>query len=113
MHFKPLNVVIALAISALIAFGFWSLDGALKHYVLVGAFLSLGTTLMVLIGVGYDYERRGINVRIISSLFLLGFLVINAIFALADFSSVLYVIVSASGLLIFVLLANSIESTRQ
>ncbi|MRD46599.1 hypothetical protein GHT07_04880 [Caenimonas koreensis DSM 17982] len=108
-----MNAVIALAVSALIAFGFCSFAGSLKYYVLVGAFLSCATTLVAMIGVVHEHERRGVNVRVLGGLFLVFFLLLNAIFAFVDLSPTAYIVLSGLGLLVFVFVANLIGSVQQ
>ena len=50
MKFRLVNAMIAVAVSALLAFGLWSFNGELKNYVAVGTFLTLVGTLMPLMG---------------------------------------------------------------
>lgn len=39
MKIHPVNFMIAVAVSALVAYGLWSIDGPLKNFVAVGSFV--------------------------------------------------------------------------
>ncbi len=113
MKINPVNFLVAIAISALMAFGLWSLDGELKNYVAVGAFSFLAGTLVPGIGIKYELVRRAVNLRIVSIVFFVIGLLINGAFSLINLSSTLYTIVSTIVFLIYVLLVNAIYSAKQ
>jgi len=113
MKVNPVNFLIAIAISALMAFGIWSLDGELRNYVAVGSFVFLAGTLAPAIGLEYELARRAVNLRLLSIVFFVIGLVINTAFSLINLSSTTYTIVSAVVFLLYVLLANAIYSAKQ
>ncbi len=113
MSIKLLNLVIAITISALVAFGFWSAGGALSEYLAVGSFLSISITLGALIGISIEHERRGVNSRILSGIFLSIVILAHLIFLMADFSNILYIITLFILLLLFILMFNFIKSSQQ
>jgi hypothetical protein len=113
MRINSVNFLVAIAISALMAFGLWSLDGELKNYVAVGAFVFLSGTLAPGIGIEYELARRAVNLRIASIVFFMIGLLINGAFSLINFSSTAYTIISAVVFLVYVLLANAIYSAKQ
>jgi energy-converting hydrogenase Eha subunit E len=113
MKINPVNFLVAIALSALLAFGLWSFDGELKNYVAVGAFTFLAGTLAPGIGVEFEFARRALNLRIVSLGFFVIGLVINSVFSLISLSSTAYTIVSTVAFLLYVLLANAIYSSKQ
>ncbi|MEI7429378.1 MAG: hypothetical protein WCL27_02910 [Betaproteobacteria bacterium] len=113
MKVNPVNFLVAIAISALLAFGLWSLDGELRNHVAVGGFVFLAGTLAPGIGIEFELARRAVNLRLVSIVFFVIGLVINAVFSLINLSSTTYTIVSAVVFLLYVLLANAIYSAKQ
>jgi hypothetical protein len=113
MKINPVNVLLAVLVSAIMAFGLWSFDGELKNYVAVGAFFFFAGTLLPMIGGGFESARRGLNLRTVSSVFFVLGLMVNGFFAMLGLSATAYVIVSALVFLVYVFLANAIYSARQ
>lgn len=113
MKINPVNVLLAILVSAILAFGLWSLDGELKHYVAVGAFFFFAGTLLPMIGGSFESARKGINLRTVSSVFFVLGLLINGFFAMLGLSATAYIIVCALAFLAYVFLANAIYSARQ
>lgn len=113
MKINPVNVFIAVLLSAVISYGLWSLDGVLRNYVAVGGFFFLATTLLFLLLGSYSSERRGLNLRVVSGVFFFVALMLNALFALINLSATLYIVVSAILFLVYLFLANTIYNARQ
>jgi hypothetical protein len=107
------NFLVALAISMLIAYGLWSLDGALKNYVALGGMAFLAGTLIPCIGLHYETGRNATNFRVTSGLFFVIGLLINSVFAFLDSGQAAYVVISATVFLIFVVTGNAIYGARQ
>lgn len=113
MKIHPVNLPAALAISALIAYGLWSLDGALKNFVAVGATAFLAGTLIPCIGIQYEPGRHAVNFRVVSGLFFVIGLLINSVFAFLGAGQAAYVVISAVVFLVYVTAANAIYGARQ
>ncbi len=113
MDLRPVNTAIAIAVSALIAFGLWNMGGGLKNFVAIGSFVFLAGTLIPAIGIDFVYARRATNIRVVAVTFFVVGLVGNILFSVGATSSTAYVLVSAITFLAFVYIANSIHGTRQ
>jgi len=106
--------VIAVAISGLLTFGLWSIEGnTLKNLMTVGAFIFMSSTLGLLLGVSFSSARTGVNIRVVSGLFFIIGIVINLVFAFGTFSQTSYVITNGVAFLIFILIARSIYMADQ
>lgn len=113
MKINPVNFVIAVVLSAILAYALWSFDGELKNYVAVGAFVFFAGTLVPMLGGSYVYARSGINLRVMSGVvFVLG-LIINGLFSTVCYSATAYIVISSLTFLGYILLANSIYGARQ
>ena len=113
MKIQPVNFLIAIALSALLSYGLWSMDAPLKNYIAVGAFVFLAGTLTPCIGILDEQARRAVNLKVLCAVFFLLGLVENVAFSLLDASATFYIITCSISFLIFVFLANSTYSSRQ
>ena len=113
MRIHPVNFMIATALAALLAYGLWSLDAALKNYIAVGAFVFLVGTLVPGMGIQYEQTRRAVNLKVLCTVFFLLALAENLAFALIDASATSYIIVCSISFLIFVFLANAVQTGKQ
>jgi hypothetical protein len=107
---NPITLLIALAIAALIAFGFYSGNkGETYQWLLtigvgIFAFLALSCTLAV----SFDVRGGTANVRIVSVIFLVLSLVSNLIFGFMNFTPAPYVIINGVLFLLFILIEYAI-----
>jgi hypothetical protein len=113
MKLHAVNFMIAVAVSALIAYGLWSLDGPLKNFVAVGAFVFLAGTLVPCMGIEHEQARNAANLRIVCLLFFAIGVVLNVAFSFVGASQTVYILVCAIAFLIYVFLANAIYNARQ
>ncbi len=114
MKIHAVNLLIAIAISALLTYGFVSIDSnLLKGAICLGSFIFLASTLSLAIGVSFENPRVGVNVKLVSAIFFVGSLSLNLVFALISFSQTSYIITSGVVFFIYVLIANSIYGARQ
>lgn len=113
MKINPVNSFIAVVLSALLAYALWSIEAGIRNYVAVGTFVFCAGTLLPLMGGSYGNERRGINLRVVSGIFLGLGLAINVVFPLLEFSATAYIIVSALTFLVYAFVANSNYGTQQ
>ena len=113
MKINPVNALVAVLLSALLAYALWSLGGDLKNYVAVGTFVSLAGTLVPMIGGSYEYARNGFNLRVVSGVFFVLALGINVMFASISLSATAYIVTNGALFLVYILLGNVIYGARQ
>lgn len=113
MKLNPLNVVIAILISLLLAYALWSFDGALKNYVAIGAFVFFACTLVPCLAHSDGVTRRLLNLRVVATVFFLIGLAINAIFSFVSNSGTTYVVINGLSFLVYVFVANNVYTARQ
>lgn len=94
---KPnaVNFGIAILVSALLAYGFYSLAaGDLRYPVATGFFCFAASTLCLMIGVAFERPRTGTNARIVCAVFFLLAIAINLLFAMVPLPQSSYVVTS-------------------
>lgn len=114
MKINFVQTIIAIAVSLLIAYGLYSFhDSENKILLSVGSFVFLATTLILTIGTSFELPRTTTNVRVVSGIFFAVGLVSNLIFTFVAFSVPSYVITNGLLLLVFILIAYSINKAKQ
>ena len=114
MKINFVQTIIAIAVSLLIAYGLYSFhDSENKILLSVGSFVFLATTLILTIGTSFELPRTTTNVRVVSGIFFAVGLVSNLIFTFVAFSVSSYVITNGLLLLVFILIAYSINKAKQ
>jgi len=114
MKLNFVQTIIAIAVSLLIAYGLYSFhDSENKILLSLGSFVFLATTLVIAIGVNFEQSRTTTNIRVVSGIFFVIALASNLIFSFFTFSTPSYVITNGILLLIFALIAYSINKTKQ
>lgn len=115
MKINTLYSIIAVAIAALLAYGFYSFCRSENEIVLsIGSFLFIGFPLFLTMGVSSPAKRSSANMKVLAVVFFLIALVVNILFAcLSHFSIPLYIITNGITALIFFLIYHSIYSTKQ
>lgn len=113
MKVHPVNCLLAVIISALLTYGVATIGNeAIYGALILGAFISLATTLGGAIGIGFYDSRKGVNIRLVSILFFLMSLILNICFAYLATSLVWYIIVSGIAFCLYILIANSIYGAK-
>jgi hypothetical protein len=114
MKINIVQTIIAIAVSLLIAYGLYSFhDSENKILLSAGSFVFLATTLVLSIGISFELPRTTTNVRVISGIFFAVALISNLIFTFVAFSVPSYVITNGILLLVFILIAYSINKAKQ
>jgi hypothetical protein len=114
MKLQLVPALIAIAISALIAFGMYSFTiGLNKQLIALGSFLFVAVTLISAIGVSYDHKRTGTNVRALAMVFFFIALISNIGFVYLSFSQAAYIIINGILLLVFILISYAIVGAKQ
>ena len=114
MKLNIVLAIIALCISILIAYGFYSFGNDNNKLLLsTGSFIALAVTLIVSISVDFDLPRTNINIKIVSGIFFLILLISNLIFSFCSFTTPTYIVVNGILLLIYLLITYSIHKSKQ
>lgn len=114
MKIHPVNLLVALVISALLTYGLVSVDGLpYPGLIGVGGFVTLASTLATAIGLQFENPRAGVNVRLVSVLFFAGLLLFHAGAVFLAPSQTVYVITTGIVFMVYVLIANAVHSARQ
>ena len=114
MKLDVVKSLIAVAISALLAYACYEIcDYEHVQWVIsAGAFVSIGIPMLLALGVSSQQERSSVMLKTLSWVFLLIEMVSNGVFVFFDFSVPVYIIVNGLILLTFLLIYNSIYSTK-
>jgi len=114
MKINFVQSIIAIALSLLIAYGLYSFhNGENKILLSVGCFVFLCATLLMAIGASFELPRTTTNVKVVSGVFFVIALISNLIFTFILFSTPIYVITNGILLLVFILIAYSINKAQQ
>ena len=114
MKINFVQTIIAIAVSLLIAYGLYSFHNSENKILLsAGSFVFLATTLVLTIGTSFQLPRTTTNVRIVSGIFFAVALISNLIFTFVAFSVPSYVITNGILILVFILIAYSINKAKQ
>ncbi len=114
MRINLIKTILALGISALIAYALYSFHESENKLLLSGgSFLFLATTLVLSIGTSFQLPRTTTNVRVVSGIFFALALISNLIFTFIAFSVPSYIITNGILLLIFILIVYSINKAKQ
>lgn len=114
MKINFVQTIIAIAVSLLIAYGLYSFhDSENKILLSAGSFVFLAITLVLTIGTSFQLPRTTTNVRVVSGIFFAVALISNLIFTFISFSIPSYVITNGILLLVFILIAYSINKAKQ
>lgn len=109
MKIDILKTVIALAISALIAYAchtFCKFE-IVQWAITIGSFVTIGIPCVLSMGLSSAEERGAVMLKTLSSIMLTIEIVINLVFLFLDFSVPVYVIVNGLLMLVFLLVYNS------
>ncbi|WP_213524095.1 hypothetical protein [Nonlabens sp.] len=114
MRINLVQTTIAIAVSALITYGLYNFYvGDNKNLLSAGSFVFLTTALIMTIGASFEPPRTTTNIRVVSGIFFAIALISNLIFTFINFSVPSYVIVNGILLLVFILIAYSINKSKQ
>ncbi len=112
INFVP--TIIAIAVCLLISYGLYSFNSTQNKILLsAGSFVFLATALVMTIGISFELPRTTTNVRVVAGLFFTIALISNLIFTFINFSIPSYVIINGILLLVFLLIAYSINKAKQ
>ncbi|MGV3459606.1 MAG: hypothetical protein ACO1N9_04030 [Flavobacterium sp.] len=105
MKINPFPALIAILLSALIAFGFYSFtDNSEKVLLTVGGFIFSAVSLLLFVGTRFGHYTRNVNVRHTSAMFFAAFMMSNIAFCFMAFEPATYIIINGILFLIFILI---------
>lgn len=114
MKIDFIKTVIALGVSALIAYGFYSFYHSENSQLLVViSFIELFLSSFFVLGLRFELTRTTTLVRTTSSIFFVVFMITNIIFSFFSFSKPLFVIVNGLLILTCVLIVYSLLKAKQ
>ena len=114
MKINFVQTIIAIAVSLLIAYGLYSFHSSENKILLsAGSFVFLATALVMTIGASFELPRTTTNIKVVSGIFFVIALISNLIFTFINFSVPSYVIINGILLLVFILIAHSINKAKQ
>jgi hypothetical protein len=114
MKINFVQTIIAIAVSLLIAYGLYSFHSSENKILLsAGSFVFLATALVMTIGASFELPRTTTNIKVVSGIFFVIALISNLIFTFINFSVPSYVIINGILLLVFILIAYSINKAKQ
>lgn len=114
MKLNFVKSIISLAVSSLIAYGFYSFHESNNKLLLTaGSFLFLSLTLLFTLGVSFEQSRTTTMIRTTSAIFFVIAFASNLTFSFFTFSTPIYVIVNGIGFLTYSLITYSISRAKQ
>lgn len=106
--------IVSIALSALLAYGFYSCCSAENQFILtLGSFVSFATTLIMALGLNYETERSTTNIRALSLFFFIVFLGSNLLSAYLDISRPVYIITIGVIICVFLMSFYGIKKANQ
>ena len=115
MKIKIVPAIIALALSALFAYGLYSWGNNAEHNTLVSIIggVSLVLTLGTVLGVSLDDTRKSVNIKVISSIFAIIAIIASIVFNNSASSKELIIIISSVIVLLWALLVYFIGIAKK
>jgi len=114
MKIDLIKTIIAIGVSILIAYGFYSFHHSVNSQLLVASsFVELSLSGFFVLGLRFEKPRTTANIRLVSSIFFFIFLVVNIAFSFFDFSKQSYIITNGLILLTCILIVYSIFKAKQ
>jgi hypothetical protein len=114
MKIDIIKTLIAIAVSALIAYGFYSFHNTENTQLLtLIVFIELFITSFLVLGLRFELNRTTIHVRTVSTIFFFVFLIINILFSFFSFSIPVYIILNGLLFLTNILIVYSLLKAKQ
>jgi hypothetical protein len=114
MKIDFVKTIIALAVSVLISYGFYSFHHSEYSQLLVySTFSELFLSSFFVLGLRLELNRTTTLIRTVSSIFFIIFLLTNILFSFFSFSQQLYIIINGLFVLIGVLIIYSLLKAKQ
>lgn len=114
MKINSIKAIIAICVSGLIAYGFYSFHKTDNKLLLsVGSFVFLSLTLLFTLSISFSLSRTTTMIRTVSGIFFAIAFISNLLFSFFNFSTPIYVIINGIALMTYALIAYSISRAKQ
>jgi hypothetical protein len=114
MKINAFLTMICLAISALIAYGLYTLTTVENNVLIVSSsFICFATTLTMAIGASYDTPRTTTNIRTLATSFFVVLLILNFSFVFLQVSNPTYIIAVGIIMCLFLIAFYGIKRANQ
>lgn len=114
MKVNFIKTIIAICVSGLIAYGFYSFHKTDNKLLLsLGSFAFLSLTLLFTLSITFSLPRTTTMVRTVSGIFFVVAFLSNLIFSFFNFSTPIYVIVNGIALMTYALVSYTISKAKQ
>ena len=112
MKINPFLLIVSIGISALLAFGLYTIhSGYYKELLAVVSFVLFSSTLGILFSFTSQAKGATANIKVLSITFFIIFLICNLLFSLVLFRYEFYIISNGILFLIFILIAYGISKS--
>lgn len=110
MKIDIVKTIIAIALSALIAYACYSISNydSLRWIVTIGAFIAIGVPLFLALGATTSNPRGSVLLSVTSWVVALVMIGTNVVFAFCEFSTPAYIITNGIILLVYLLIYRSL-----
>lgn len=114
MRVNNLYLIIAVLLSALLAWGGYAISNYTDRniYVLVTLFVSLGVTSVCGLALDYEEHRSGVMIKTASWSFFMVLLIMDYVFAFFHFNIPLFIICNGVILLVSIVVVSSVYKTK-
>lgn len=113
MKVDYIKLSVAILINLLIAFLFYEFHlGTNPFIIAISSFILLSITLSFSFSIDFEKSSVTTNIRTLSFIFYLIFLILNFIFLFFDFSILIYTVFNGLLLLIYILVSYSIQQSN-
>lgn len=114
MKIDYIKTLIAIAVSMLISYGFYSFHHSENSQLLVvSSFIELLLTGFFVLGLRFEQSRTTANVRVVSAIFFFVFLFSNITFSFFEFSKQVFIITNGVQVLTCILIIYSLLKAKQ
>jgi hypothetical protein len=114
MKINTIKAIIAICVSGLIAYGFYSFHKTDNKLLLsLGSFVFLSLTLLFTLSISFSLSRTTTMIRTVSGIFFAIAFVSNLLFSFFNFSTPIYVIINGIVIMAYALIAYSIVRAKQ
>jgi hypothetical protein len=114
MKIDFVKTIIAIGVSVLIAYSFYSFHHSANSQLLViTSFIELSLSSFFVLGLRFEQPRTTANVRVVSSIFFFIFLIANITFSFFEFSKQTYIITNGLLALTSILIIYSLLKVKQ
>lgn len=114
MKINSIKAIIAICVSGLIAYGFYSFHKTDSKLLLsLGSFVFLSLTLLFTLSISFSLSRTTTMIRTVSGIFFAIAFVSNLLFSFFNFSTPIYVIINGIAIMTYALIAYSVSRAKQ